>query len=905
MNIRKSRNLAIAISILLAFSMTASMMLMPAARASSNIPVYAYINVSPNPTGVGQGVEIIMWVNVIFGGTGGPNAAAIPNDYRFHNYQLVITAPGGTNTTETFATVEDSTSAQDYYYTPETTGTYMLTFIFPATLVTASNDGAGAPLIGDTYLPTTATTNLTVQSAPIAGIPQTPLPTAYWTRPIYGENTAWYTLGSNWLGDGSPGYVALGLGPNLGGNGEEFGPTTNVGSLTSHVMWTMPLTSGGIVGQTATTITGNSYAEGSAYDQKYTNPIIVDGMLIFTEPISQTEPSGGPTVCVNLQTGKTIWTSTTTGTPSHPVPSISFAYVYDAEDPNQHGVWPPMLVGSVAGSWQFYDAFTGDYLFTLTNIPDQGFFGIASNAAAMMGPEGEFLMTSLVNYGTPTSPNWYLQEWNSSRIWDNDYSGESTTPVIPPPITNATNPSLYDFNVSLPWLNTATLNGANIGSMSVYGGIQGDELLALAGTLPNPGTFVFAMTAVSENPYEWFGINLNSSIGTVGTEIFHNTLQAPAGNLTVLWAGIDPVNNVFAVTYRETMQFVGYSLTTGQQVWGPTPEQAALDYYGSDASGSISDTVAYGNIYSSAYAGILYCYSTKTGDLLWTFGNGNTPDNSTNSGVETPFGNYPTFVNAVGNGVVYLVTTEHTEETPIFKGAVVRAVNATTGQQIWTLSAYVGEFLYNSYAMADGYNTWFNGYDNQVYTVGRGPSQTTVNAGPKVTTLGDNVVISGTVMDVSTGTQQTQQAGDFPNGVPVASDASMAAWMGYVYQQQPEPTTFTGVPVTISVTDSNHNTRVIGTTMTDESGMYTLTWAPDITGNYTVTAVFAGTNGYWPSSDQTSFNIMSAPPTTAPTATPLTGIASNTTVEYIGVAIIIVIVIIGVVLAMLVTRKHA
>ena len=32
-----------------------------------------------------------------------------------------------------------------------------------------------------------------------------------------------------------------------------------------------------------------------------------------------------------------------------------------------------------------------------------------------------------------------------------------------------------------------------------------------------------------------------------------------------------------------------------------------------------------------------------------------------------------------------------------------------------------------SYAMADGYNTWFNGYDDQIYVVGRGPSDTTVS----------------------------------------------------------------------------------------------------------------------------------------------------------------------------------
>lgn len=44
--------------------------------------------------------------------------------------------------------------------------------------------------------------------------------------------------------------------------------------------------------------------------------------------------------------------------------------------------------------------------------------------------------------------------------------------------------------------------------------------------------------------------------------------------------------------------------------------------------------------------------------------------------------------------------------------------------------------------------------------------------------------------------------------------------------------------------------------------------------------------------------------TTAPTATPLTGLASNTTVEYGIAAIAIIIIVIGAVLAMLVTRKH-
>ncbi|HUJ84443.1 MAG TPA: Ig-like domain repeat protein, partial [Candidatus Acidoferrales bacterium] len=128
--------------------------------------------------------------------------------------------------------------------------------------------------------------------------------------------------------------------------------------------------------------------------------------------------------------------------------------------------------------------------------------------------------------------------------------------------------------------------------------------------------------------------------------------------------------------------------------------------------------------------------------------------------------------------------------------------------------------------------------------------------------------------------------------------------MGYVYQQQPEPTNFTGVPVSIYVLDSNHNYRQIGTATTNANGMYTLTWTPDIAGNYTVYASFAGTNGYWPSSDTTSFSVMQASATVAPTATPLSGVATQTALEYGIVAIIIVIIIIGVVLALLLTRKH-
>ena len=205
--------------------------------------------------------------------------------------------------------------------------------------------------------------------------------------------------------------------------------------------------------------------------------------------------------------------------------------------------------------------------------------------------------------------------------------------------------------------------------------------------------------------------------------------------------------------------------------------------------------------------------------------------------------------------------------------------------------------------MADGYATFFNGYDDQIYTVGQGPSSTTVTAPNVGVSTTSPIVISGTVTDVSAGTQQLQTKGDFPNGVPCSSDKSMQDWMAYVYQQQAEPTNFTGVKVQLSVLDSNGNYRVIGTPTTDQSGTYSLSWTPEISGNFTVYANFLGTNGYYPSSAETHIYASPASATPAPTATPLNGVATQATVEYIGIAIIIVIVIIGALTLLMLSRK--
>ena len=83
--------------------------------------------------------------------------------------------------------------------------------------------------------------------------------------------------------------------------------------------------------------------------------------------------------------------------------------------------------------------------------------------------------------------------------------------------------------------------------------------------------------------------------------------------------------------------------------------------------------------------------------------------------------------------------------------------------------------------------------------------------------------------------------------------------------QKPRPMDTLGVPITLSVVDSNGNYRDIGTTTSDADGFFSYNWMPDIEGPYTVYASFAGSNSYWPSHAVSAFAVDPAPQTPAPT----------------------------------------
>ncbi len=168
---------------------------------------------------------------------------------------------------------------------------------------------------------------------------------------------------------------------------------------------------------------------------------------------------------------------------------------------------------------------------------------------------------------------------------------------------------------------------------------------------------------------------------------------------------------------------------------------------------------------------------------------------------------------------------------------------------------------------------------------------------------GSSVLIEGSVTDIAAGTTSNRVAPRFPNGVPAVSDDSMTAWMEYVYMQMPKPTDATGVGVVVNVIDPNGNFYEVGRTTSDSDGFYKVTFQPEVPGEYTVIASFAGSNSYWPSNAKTAINVEDAQ-TPAPTAIPQTNLVTLSDLTlYIATAVIAIILAVAITTILLLRKR--
>jgi hypothetical protein len=428
----------------------------------------------------------------------------------------------------------------------------------------------------------------------------------------------------------------------------------------------------------------------------------------------------------------------------------------------------------------------------------------------------------------------------------------------------------YSLNVSLPWTTS---------SGSIYAVREGDKIIG--GTAgKNNGTFV-------QPGYLWA---LSLKPGSEGTLLWNITFTPPqqipdvaisglflAGAVTL--TTVDPEAGVFLFSESIGQRRWGYSLATGQQIWGPTTPEPALNYYGTGLN------VYQGMLLSTGYGGVMIAYDIKTGKVLWNY-------TASQVGFESPYGNFPMGIGAIADGKIYIGAGEHSVTQPPWRGPILRCINASNGAELWKLPilgvAMPGGNAGENFAIADGFLLALNGYDNQIYCMGKGPSATTVSAPQTVITRGESIMITGTVTDQSAGAVKLAKTLGYVNGVPAISDDNMDAWMEYLYMQQGIPGNAKGVDVSLDTLDPNGNFVHIDTVTSDINGMFKKLWNPEVPGEYTVIATFAGSKSYYSSYSETAVGVVEAPPATAPPVYPQP-IDNTMVIVGMGIAIIIAI----------------
>jgi outer membrane protein assembly factor BamB len=885
----KNKTMAILIAIFLTLSMSASTMLMPTVSSHTppwTVPTYTYVSVSPNPVGVGQTVNVNFWVNIP-----PPTQIGVYGD-RWQNLTVVVTKPDGSKTT-LGPYPSDATGGTFTTYTPAATGNYTFQSFFGGQTLTNANPAPGvAPniAVNDTYLPSKSTVfTLTVQQEAIPGVFVNPLPSTYWTRPIYAENTNWYSIAGNWLGAGV--YNATGY----------YNPYTTA-PTTGHILWTKPEAFGGTIGGEFGSSEQSNFYSTRQYEAMFA-PIIMNGILYYTQyPGSATYPEGN--VAVDLRTGQTLWTSNSpltlpnspytpaTVSTAGPCTILKCGQILNYVSPNQYGglayLWstgtPAMVasatnIGAGTTTYNMFDAKTGNYILSIVN-------GTAFSAVTE-DDSGDlicyYINASTANaYHAPT-----LVEWNSTKALLK--YGYDTFVLLGLQVWRPPQGGIIPFSDGIQWTMPIATNISGAPITLGYSGISSgvilmDQYSTTGGAIAfQDGWIIEAGYSSDTGQLLWGPVNRTENVGT--RVAFGTTGNGNAGFAIGDGAWVECDLNALTVT--------GYNLLTGVQLWGP---EAFPDANQWDSLG-MQEIVADGSVYIWGLGGDVYSINIANGKVNWHY---HTPD----GGVDSPYGIEPLWP-STGKGVVaggiLFVPEGHEFAPPLFHGAQQLALNISNGQVIWSIEAFN---VNAAHAVADGIMVAINAYDNQIYGYGQGPSATTVNAPQLGVTTATPVTITGTVTDISAGSKQQAVAANFPNGLPCVSDQSMSQFMEAVYMQQIMPNNITGVPVTLSVIDSNNNYRQIGSTTTNAMGTFGLTWTPDIPGGYTIIATFAGSGSYYGSSAQTYFYASAVEPTQAPTATPLSGIATQTTFMY-GVIAIIIVIIVGIaVLGILMQRKR-
>jgi hypothetical protein len=884
MKIAKNKKTAITIALILMLFMIGSLVLLPQGDAAVTATVvvhnsYMYTACSPHVVGVDQSVLIIAWTADIppdIGETDGV-VASPTGRAGWSGYQINVTKPNNETVlldmpyTDPGGTIYTS-------YTPDTAGTYYIQAIFPDTWknstinpatgtlypdetgYNARNPALSTPMDQHYLAAVSPVASFTVQSEPVTAWVETPLPTGYWTRPINSANRNWYVLAGDWLAGGSGGGGASFATPFLVPQGTYGGVPQQLvgcyGPTSAHILWTKPYYMGGLM---EANYRDTGYQTAHYQGLGWTGVIILQGKIYYAPRTTDHSTSGY--YVVDLYTGETLYEENDT--------KPAFGQIYNYESPNQHGgfayLWrtsgqtvnnPGGINGTV---WTAIDPMTGQTVYQIANVSTAG--------TQVYGLDGSICYYNLVNYGTTTNPDYHLTVWNSSAIPSELLGDLGTNAWQWRPATGGRGQQLggiyvhdgtygYSLNVSIPapygprnpLLNeTGTIRCIRESDYMIVG---------TSGRNDERGDVPGMLMAISLKPDD-----------TLGKQLWKITFDEPyfptTANVTTTISGVYPESNVFACANvgmqggSKVLKWWGFDMTTGKQIW-ETGTEPQLEYY-------VNFPQTYnGLMMSEGYGGVLIAYNLTTGKQAWNY-------SAENIGFESPYGNYPIGISCMadGNGLIYTTGSEHSPSQPLWRGPNLRCINATDGTEVWSTlfwGAGMSPTDPSNVAMSDGILVGLNFFDNELYAFGKGPSGTTVSAPQSGATVGSVLTITGTVTDqTSSGRRNTNDLFDFSlKGTPAISDASMSAWMEYMFMQQAKPSNATGVPVSLDTIDPNGNFYHIGDVTSDSTGAYGCAFTPDVPGTYQIIATFAGSNAYGPSFAETYIAVGAAAPTASP-----------------------------------------
>jgi hypothetical protein len=675
-----------------------------------------------------------------------------------------------------------STGTAGHMYTPQKVGEYQLQCIFKGqTYNGAKYEESESEII-----------ILTVTEERKPDYPGFDMPSNYWTRPVDSQLREWWTIMGSWL---------VNKPANL------YAPW-NQAPESAHVLWTMP------VGDTMGGLSGGDnweygFQTGDAYEGKFAGAIIIAGVLYYNRYVS-----GAPQqtiVAVDLHTGKTLWERSYNFGGNR----ISRGQILTFSNYNNRGTWA--YIWMVSGTnWFALDALTGDLKYNMTSVP---------SGTVYYGPNGEMLIYSI----TGTAATGYrLLQWNSTWVVANGKTGmaEAWGSQIQGVTYNAGTRG-YDKNVTIS-LPGAT-STASIGSLLmaypedriIYGNYSaaGVSLTALSLDPENFGTTLFARV-FSAAPDDW------ARLTTSGTQS-GCTSFSQEDQVAILWTKENRVN-------------YAYSLKDGKYMWKTDSQNYADAWAGATANSSPEKLIAYGRLLEAGPSGIVHCYNITTGAELWFY---EVTDKYTESYIRENWWVSPCFI---ADHKIYVGHREHSVQDPKPRGAPFLALDIETGKVVWEIDGMLRQTMWGGRAIiGDSIIATMDTYDQQIYAIGKGPVALTVSAPDVGIAVGTPVMIKGTIMDVSPGTQTDKMQLRFPNGVPAVSDKSMSEWMLYIYKQFPQPKDVEGVEVTIYTHDPNGNDYALGTAKSDASGRFSFEFKPETEGQYTIYAIFNGSASYY------------------------------------------------------------